>query len=817
MNNYFYVDVDDEITSVIGRLRKEPSEEIFLVVPKRAIIAQSLVNLRLLSKEASKLNKKLIFVSPDSQTRKIAEKAGLSVKKYVAKPKEETQAEVENLIPSKKRTLEHWEEEAAKEELKKVIGKPKSAGPTTGRVPTRIKAGVYSTPKIAPPVPLTTPPVPASPIKPIPITERKIKQIPVEAEAKPQVVNLKEVAAQRRMKNPPVMVRPPKNVSTQIDARRDRGTELVEEPPLRELLTPGAEETPQREEAQPIISQTRKPQISRANPFKVKKIEKIKPQLPSPVSPPPPPPPPSPPSPISLQEKQAVPAPAAPVPAVPVEIPDQLERETANLTLREKERLRDLWMEQKGIVRGKSFQENTKLDLKAEESPKEELVTQGTGLFQTTHRRVVGSGKVIDLRTVKGNLGGSADLSTRKVPQRKGKEIILPLLNVKLLIFFVIGITVILVILMGIILPEANISIKPKSSSDNLALKIWASGEVSQTDFGQETIPAKAAHFKVNEEKTFSATTDKTINENPQGQVTVYNSSSQPLSLKQDAKLTDSSGNKFYTSAPITVPASKQGNTNGNSNGNTNTAGASTAGSGVVGIMAENSGKDYNLKIGDALSIPGLADGDYAGLVTVEIAQEMKKGESRTVKTVSQEDLDNAKNELVNQAKQNSADQIKNNFDAETAKKIRPEDLVTEDITFTADKKVGQEADSFTAQVAVSFFALAFSQSDLQDLAKKLVESDRDNKNGTAKINNYSLSDPRPLENKSEISANVDYQITDKVDPGEIKKAVLAKKKSEAEEYLKGRSDIEQYSLNIWPNILGHMPVLERRIKVEIQ
>ena len=51
MNSYFYVDTDDEITSVIGKLRGEKAEEIFLVVPKRALIAQSLVNLRLLDKD----------------------------------------------------------------------------------------------------------------------------------------------------------------------------------------------------------------------------------------------------------------------------------------------------------------------------------------------------------------------------------------------------------------------------------------------------------------------------------------------------------------------------------------------------------------------------------------------------------------------------------------------------------------------------------------------------------------------------------------------------------------------------------------------
>jgi len=72
VNNYYYIDIDDEITTVLGKLRQDDSEEVFLVVPKRALIAQSLVNLKLLNKEARKIDKKIIFVSPDANTRKIA-------------------------------------------------------------------------------------------------------------------------------------------------------------------------------------------------------------------------------------------------------------------------------------------------------------------------------------------------------------------------------------------------------------------------------------------------------------------------------------------------------------------------------------------------------------------------------------------------------------------------------------------------------------------------------------------------------------------------------------------------------------------------
>ena len=116
MQNYLYVEIDEEITSVIGKLRQFDKGQIFLVVPKGALIAGSLVNLKLLEKEARRLKKNLVFVSPDAHVRKLAEKAGLQIKRYVAKPEEpekkpvleRTFANVE--IPNSPQKLSGWEE-----------------------------------------------------------------------------------------------------------------------------------------------------------------------------------------------------------------------------------------------------------------------------------------------------------------------------------------------------------------------------------------------------------------------------------------------------------------------------------------------------------------------------------------------------------------------------------------------------------------------------------------------------------------------------------------------------------------------------------
>lgn len=82
MPQTFYIESDEEIISVIGRLRKSSAEENVFVFPKRALVLQSIVNLRLFQREAQKLGKKIVIVSQDEVGTMLAEKAGIETQKY---------------------------------------------------------------------------------------------------------------------------------------------------------------------------------------------------------------------------------------------------------------------------------------------------------------------------------------------------------------------------------------------------------------------------------------------------------------------------------------------------------------------------------------------------------------------------------------------------------------------------------------------------------------------------------------------------------------------------------------------------------------
>ena len=74
-----YVEIDEEVTSIFDRIKDIRKKEIFLVVPRKAVLFQSIVNLKILKNKLSNQKKKLVIVTTDRNGRHLAEKIGLKV------------------------------------------------------------------------------------------------------------------------------------------------------------------------------------------------------------------------------------------------------------------------------------------------------------------------------------------------------------------------------------------------------------------------------------------------------------------------------------------------------------------------------------------------------------------------------------------------------------------------------------------------------------------------------------------------------------------------------------------------------------------
>ena len=76
-----YIDIDDEITSVIDKVRGSDGKILALVLPKRASVFQSVVNMKLLKRAADESKKRLVLITSETGLLPLAGAVGVHVAK----------------------------------------------------------------------------------------------------------------------------------------------------------------------------------------------------------------------------------------------------------------------------------------------------------------------------------------------------------------------------------------------------------------------------------------------------------------------------------------------------------------------------------------------------------------------------------------------------------------------------------------------------------------------------------------------------------------------------------------------------------------
>ncbi len=78
-NEYYnlYIDADEEVTTIISRLSLARAQNVVLIVPQHSLVLQSIINLRLLAREAKKQRKKIMIVTQDIDGIAFAGRVGI--------------------------------------------------------------------------------------------------------------------------------------------------------------------------------------------------------------------------------------------------------------------------------------------------------------------------------------------------------------------------------------------------------------------------------------------------------------------------------------------------------------------------------------------------------------------------------------------------------------------------------------------------------------------------------------------------------------------------------------------------------------------
>ncbi|PIQ79130.1 hypothetical protein COV81_03115 [Candidatus Peregrinibacteria bacterium CG11_big_fil_rev_8_21_14_0_20_41_10] len=79
--NVIYVEIDEEVTSVFEKIKQKNVKQLYLSIPKRSVLFQSLINIKILKRKVSEIDKEIIFITTDDTGAYFANQVGLPVYK----------------------------------------------------------------------------------------------------------------------------------------------------------------------------------------------------------------------------------------------------------------------------------------------------------------------------------------------------------------------------------------------------------------------------------------------------------------------------------------------------------------------------------------------------------------------------------------------------------------------------------------------------------------------------------------------------------------------------------------------------------------
>lgn len=129
LSQVVYVNIDDEVATVYDQIQKKTKDKVYIIAPNRAVLFQSIINLKILKRKATDLKKEIVLITTDKNGQHYAKQSKVhyfeSIQEATGQRKlnpkpvpKDNLIEVTN-ITSKKETTEEVVE-ATKQEKKKL-------------------------------------------------------------------------------------------------------------------------------------------------------------------------------------------------------------------------------------------------------------------------------------------------------------------------------------------------------------------------------------------------------------------------------------------------------------------------------------------------------------------------------------------------------------------------------------------------------------------------------------------------------------------------------------------------------------------------
>lgn len=358
----------------------------------------------------------------------------------------------------------------------------------------------------------------------------------------------------------------------------------------------------------------------------------------------------------------------------------------------------------------------------------------------------------------------------------------------------------------SMILPKAKVTIKTNSTEVPSSIVLTTSPTITEFDADKSLVPGVLKEYKRTEVQKAPATGQKDMGTKASGSATLSLTDCSKEQVTVPAGTVVSSGNfNFITQADVSMQSVKIGPNCRNSDfKNISTA--------KVSVTAQNAGDSYNLSARN-YSVTGFSNVSGAGEV-------MSGGTSKIIKVVSQQDIDNLRQRLV--------ETVGATANEETVKLLKDENyfaladtFVTKDPVVTSNPGVDAEAEEVTVSVTLAYTMAGASREGLDKLLETAIKQKIDT--SQQKILNNGLDTASIIIQSKKPNGETKFELQVKATAGveqnenDIKAAVAGKKKNEAESAIRSRPGIQEVTVEYSPFWVSKVPKKQSKIDVVFQ
>lgn len=335
------------------------------------------------------------------------------------------------------------------------------------------------------------------------------------------------------------------------------------------------------------------------------------------------------------------------------------------------------------------------------------------------------------------------------------------------------------------VMPKARIVIKTDAVSVNSNLNLIASPAATKVDTAKLTVPGLVKEYTKSDSQKIQPTGTKDVGTKASGTMTVYNCTDEAVTVPAGSSFANSNFN-FLTDEAATVPASdffSSGSCKFNK-------------SSEVNVTAAQSGDAYNLSAGRSYT-------SSIGPTLTGKGSSMSGGTSKIVKVVSQQDIDNVKQKILNASSKPATEEISKQLKAEGYTPLVDTIRASEPIT-TSNPSLNQEATEATVSVVTKYSMVGAKQDSVKELVEADIKKQIDSTKQTILNNGIDNAVIRVTDKKDNGTTTFNIQSAASAgvqqDSAEaIKKAVAGKKKGEVKSIIRARPGIKDVSVEYSP------------------